>query len=83
MGNSHCVTDLSYLARLGVTHLLNAAHPGVPNAMSVQPDLTALEGAGVQYLGLQLADESSQAVLPVLGQSGEWIGNSRTTLLLY
>ena len=64
---------MSYLSSLGITHLLNCAHPGPEAAMSVEVDQQQLRQADIEYLGLQLADESQQEIAPVFSQSGDWI----------
>eukprot|EP00092_Neocalanus_flemingeri_P018678 GFUD01020227.1.p1 GENE.GFUD01020227.1~~GFUD01020227.1.p1 ORF type:complete len:192 (+),score=66.17 GFUD01020227.1:103-678(+) len=73
VGNGHAASSVPYLSSLGITHLLNAAHPGPDCSMSVSPDTTALQAAQIEYLGLQLADEASQEISSTFSQSGEWI----------
>merc|ERR1711892_997788 len=73
IGNGHAARSVPYLTSLGITHLLNAAHPGPDCSMSVNPDTEALQSAKIEYLGLQLADENTQEISPTFSMSGEWI----------
>lgn len=73
IGNHQAALSVSYLSSLGITHLLNCAHPGPEAAMSVEVDQQQLRQADIEYLGLQLADESQQEIAPVFSRSGDWI----------
>ena len=73
IGNREAALSVSYLSSLGITHLLNCAHPGPKEAMSVDVSEEELRLANIQYLGLQLADESYQEISPVFERSGDWI----------
>ena len=73
IGNHKAALSVSYLSSLGITHLLNCAHPGPEEAMSVEVNEEELRRANIEYLGLQLADESYQAISPVFERSGDWI----------
>ena len=60
IGNHQAAQSIPYLRSLGITHLLNCAHPGPEEAISVDVNCDHLKEANISYLGLQLADESSQ-----------------------
>ena len=60
IGNHQAAQSIPYLKSLGITHLLNCAHPGPEEAISVEVDCDDLKKANISYLGLQLADESGQ-----------------------
>jgi len=63
IGNHQAAQSIAYLKSLGITHLLNCAHPGPEQAISVEVNCDDLKEANISYLGLQLADESSQVWL--------------------
>ena len=63
IGNHQAAQSIAYLKSLGITHLLNCAHPGPEEAISVEVNCEDLKEANISYLGLQLADESSQVWL--------------------
>ena len=63
IGNHQAAQSVAYMKSLGITHLLNCAHPGPEEAISVEVNSDDLKEADISYLGLQLADESSQVCL--------------------
>ena len=63
IGNHQAAQSVAYMKSLGITHLLNCAHPGPEEAISVEVNCDDLKEADISYLGLQLADESSQVCL--------------------
>jgi len=81
IGNHQAAQSISYLNSLGITHLLNCAHPlsGPEAAISVPVDIDQLKEANITYLGLQLADESSQEISPEFERSGQWIQDALAT----
>ena len=60
IGNHQAAQSIPYLKSLGITPLLNCAHPGPEEAISVEVNCDDLKKANISYLGLQLADESGQ-----------------------
>ena len=41
--------------------------------MSVSPDTAGLKAGGIQYIGLQLADENTQEISSSFAHAGEWM----------
>ena len=64
VGNGLSAKSVEYLKSLGITHLINSAHPddAVPLQMKVDVDEDQLNDAGIKYLGLQLADDDDQDI---------------------
>merc|ERR1719334_1856826 len=73
IGNGHAAKNVGYLTDLGITHLLNAAHPGPSCTMSVPTDPQILEESNICYMGLQLSDDNSQEIFSTFETSGKWI----------
>jgi len=74
VGNRLAATNLDVLHSHGITHLLNAAHPGPDNSMTV--DCRHIEQSDIVYLGLQLSDDSTEDIRAVFSQSSRWISES-------
>jgi len=74
VGNRLAATNLDVLHSQGITHLLNAAHPGPDNSMTV--DCRHIEQSDIVYLGLQLSDDSTENIRAVFSQASRWISES-------
>jgi len=74
VGNRLAATNLELLQSQGISHLLNAAHPGPENCMTV--DCSRIQQSGIIYLGLQLSDDSTEDIRAVFSQAGRWIAES-------
>jgi len=79
VGNRLAATNLDVLHSHGITHLLNAAHPGPDNSMTV--DCRHIEQSDIVYLGLQLSDDSTENIRAVFSQASRWISESLDTSL--
>jgi atypical dual specificity phosphatase len=71
LGNRFLARNQAMLEEMGVTHVLNAAHPGPEGAMSV--DCGGLDTDRIGYLGLPLADTTSQDILSSFSKAGGWL----------
>jgi len=78
VGNRLSALDVEYMKKLGITHLLNCAHPGPEVIMSVNVDEAALAEAGIKYLGLNLDDNEDQEIGSQFQKTGEWINEAIT-----
>jgi len=74
VGNRLAATNLDLLQSQGISHLLNAAHPGHANCMTV--DCSHIQQSGIVYLGLQLSDDSTEDIGAVFSQTGRWIAEA-------
>ena len=74
VGNRLAATNLKLLRSQGITHLLNAAHPGPGNSMTV--DCSHIQESEIVYLGLQLSDDSTEDIRAVFSQSSRWIAEA-------
>jgi len=77
IGNRLAASNQEVLDRLGITHLLNAAHPGPDNCMTV--DCSNINTHRISYLGLQLSDENEEDIRCKFLEAGEWIQEALTT----
>ena len=75
LANRVVASNAERLRELGVTHVVNAAHPGAGTAMSLDcSGVAAMVGAA--YLGLQLSDTSSQDLRSSFSASGAWVADA-------
>lgn len=79
VGNRLSATDVDYMKKLGITHLLNCAHPGPEEAMSVYVDEAVVGKAGIKYLGLKLDDAPGQEIGSQFQETGDWINEAITS----
>jgi len=73
IGNRLAALDVNFLVDRKVDHLLNCAAPGPNCFMSVSPDLGTLAQHNIQYLGLQLSDDSEEDISKKFLESGQWV----------
>lgn len=80
IGNKAAAEDASFLASLGVTHLLNCAHvlghwmgQENPKVYRVDPDLAELAQRGINILQLELLDESKVEICEKFQENNAWI----------
>eukprot|EP00092_Neocalanus_flemingeri_P017699 GFUD01019147.1.p1 GENE.GFUD01019147.1~~GFUD01019147.1.p1 ORF type:complete len:196 (+),score=67.54 GFUD01019147.1:134-721(+) len=78
LGNRIVAKNPERMTELGITHLLNAAHPGTNTSMSVdcQTVLDCVDvnnKAKICYLGLKLSDNSSQDIFSSFSEASDWI----------
>ncbi|XP_023240137.1 dual specificity protein phosphatase 13-like [Centruroides sculpturatus] len=77
LGNASAAKNRSYLASLGITHVLNAAHGN--RSGRVNTGAVYYHNTRINYMGLNLDDLPSQRIFPYFQQSANFIHRAITS----